>query len=275
MNTILTLKDVRRHAPAAFTSAPCGRSHGTLWHVTTAEVLERLQGDAGRSRLRARGAPSVNTRSTRYGSDTPDSRLPANTGSTCDREFERWDERPAVFRRDRPVHLPEWIPGRRPGGGRRRGAPGQVQGPGNRIGRRIAGGLPRWPAWSSSGRPSGGLGSGCACSPGRGLRPAVAGSGAEGRRGGSADCAAARGPGREPLADAYNRVQEAMTSGGFKVRLRRRAPRGGSSGARRLHPVRRRAQPELWNLAERFANSVWGWIEDPANGGRRPPYLRP
>jgi hypothetical protein len=45
MNPILTLEDVRRVAPAAFTAVPAADLTKRYAHVTTADVLQRLQGD--------------------------------------------------------------------------------------------------------------------------------------------------------------------------------------------------------------------------------------
>ena len=45
MNQNLTLDDVRRVAPAAFTAAPAVDLTKRYAHVTTADVLQRLQGN--------------------------------------------------------------------------------------------------------------------------------------------------------------------------------------------------------------------------------------
>ena len=45
MKNVLTLDDVRRHAPAAFTPVPAADLTPRYAHITTADVLHRLQGD--------------------------------------------------------------------------------------------------------------------------------------------------------------------------------------------------------------------------------------
>ena len=84
-----------------------------------------------------------------------------------------------------------------------------------------------------------------------------------------------RWPGREPQTDleevvrvrrdedsgdslwhTYNRLQEALTRGGFQVRFTETGASGRRGGTRRLSSIRRDVglNRQLWNLAETYAN---------------------
>lgn len=256
MNTILTLDDVRRVAPAAFTVAPAADLTPRYAHVTTAEVLQRLQGDgwAITGARQGRQATEHAVHEIRLGHAD----FPANgeyrvelvlenssDGSSALRFFagvvrficlngilvgDRVADVVAVHRgtvRDQALELAGGLRGR------------FVE---------VRSVVERWKEVRLDGE----------------RRRAFAGAALK-----------LRWPEREPKADleevllvrrkedagdslwhVYNRTQEAVTRGGFKVGFTEPGASGKRRGARALTSIRRDVglNQQLWNLAETFAN---------------------
>ena len=256
MNTILTLEDVRRHAPAAFTSAPAADLTARYAHVTTAEVLERLQGD-GWAITAARQGRSLSEHAVhevRLGHPG----FPANGEYRVELVIENSSDGTSALRFFagivRFICLNGILVGDRVADvvavhrGKVRGHAIELAGGLRGRFAEVAGVVEQWKAVRLN---------------------------RERMRVFAGEALRLRWPDREPKVDleevliprrpedkgeslwhVYNRVQEAMTRGGFKVRFTEAGASGRLGGARRLSSIRRDVglNRQLWNLAERFAN---------------------
>ena len=256
MNNVLTMDDVRKLAPAAFTASPASDLTPRYSHVTTAEVLRRLQGD-GWAVTAARQGRSLSEHAVhevRLGHPE----FPENGEYRVELVIENSSDGSSALRFFAGVVRFICLNGMLVG---------------DRVADVVA--MHRGSVREQALELAGGL---------RGRFEEVAEVvehwkavrlDRERMRAFAGQALRLRWPDRSPMADleevltvrrnedagdslwaVYNRAQEAVTRGGFKVRFTEAGASGRLGSARKLTSIRRDVglNRELWNLAERFAN---------------------
>jgi hypothetical protein len=256
MNSILALNDVRSLAPAAFTAAPAADLTQRYAHVTTADVLLRLQADGWGITAARQGRSHSEHAVHEVRLGHPD--FAANGEYGVELVLENSSDGSGALRFlagiARFICLNGLLVGDRVADvvaihrGKVREQALELAGAIRGRFADVAGVVERWKEIRLDEERS---------------------------RSFAAEALKLRWPGREPKADlgdvlqvrrnedsgeslwhVYNRTQEAVTRGGFKVRFTEEGASGRISGARRLGSIRRDVGLNrlLWNLAETYAN---------------------